>query len=226
MYMRNITVMITHATSHLGVAAANHFLRLGSRVILVDDDAHKLDTAVQSARLISDNIFPLHLNFDSLTQLETKLKSQLPNMEQGKPIFCLMNLWPSLHYPTLMDQKNIEDSFQHINHIMAQTHLLTHIVSQHMYQQGTEGVVINVNDRDDEDKDCFNDTPMVIQGLTRKWSHELKPYNIRVTGLVPPNQQEADAMSESLSNDDEMVRNIEYLLRNKYTSGRMHEIQN
>lgn len=222
--MEDKTIMITHATTRLGMATASHFLNLGSHVVLVDDNEKKLDQAIRTTSLISEKVYKLCLDFSSTDSIQSAFQVKLKQFTDEHPIDCLMNLWSDLRYPNLMHKESFDGPCNQVSQVIAKNLFLTRMIVQHMYSNKTNGVIININNTPEEDHSNLDSPPIMLQGFTMKWAQELKNYNIRVVGFVPSNFIKDDPFDKNYMNDDEVVRNIEYLLRNKYSSGITHEL--
>lgn len=229
MQIQDITIMITHASSPLGSVTTNHLLNIGARLILVDSQLDRLKDVYESALLVSSKVEMLHLDLEDEHSIASAFHHELESLTSAYPIQCLINLWPCLNYPHIMHNDEFAEQSHLISKIISSTNYLTRLTAQQMYAKRIPGIIINVNDKSCQQSNLFNSTPILIQGFTKKWANELKDYDIRVAGLLPPDesfnsQGFQNKASEQGINIDEIVRNIEYIMRNKYCSGRVHEV--
>ncbi|WP_128081755.1 hypothetical protein [Photobacterium iliopiscarium] len=96
-----------------------------------------------------------------------------------------------------------------------------------MQHQPHQSVIINLAlSHENHQPHTPTTSKTVVSGLTQNWANELADFNIRVGGIVPINHQDKPYDQQPIIGvpmQDEIARNVEYIVRNDSFSGRMIE---
>ncbi|MBD1574899.1 SDR family oxidoreductase [Vibrio sp. S11_S32] len=216
MNIYNSVVVITSAGSHLGQTLAQHFLSLHANVILVDDNEAALNRTLQQCQPTSSALLTYLLDDHSFESVQPLFSSINKHFDQG--IDVLINLYPSLPAPSLMDETNFDHYSGQMSSLASTMLCFSKLAAKQMLHNQKKGVIVNLSSQDAENSSDHNSASL-ISNFTQSWSKELQPFNIRVGGILPPPPH--GRTNNWARNRDELIRNTEYIVENDSFNGRV-----
>lgn len=216
MNIQNSVVVITSAGTHLGQNLAQHFLSLNANVILVDNNEISLTQALHHCQSYSSHVFQYLLDDESFESVQPLFSSI--NQQFDKGIDVLINLYPNLPTPSLIEEDQI-DSYSYQYSKLATTMLcFSKLAARQMLHNQKRGVIVNLSSHQQE---CLAQPSSLISDFTQNWARELMPFNIRVGGILPSRSDNHSRQHSWARSCDELIRNTEYIVANDYFSGRV-----
>ncbi|WP_047046561.1 SDR family oxidoreductase [Vibrio mexicanus] len=223
MNIKSAVILITSAGSVLGGTLASHFVNLGARVILCDQDLTSLTQTYQRCKALSNDVHFYQTNDYSLGSIQ-RLFDFVEEKYQSSPD-VVVNNWANSPMPSLIDLSNHANFTQQFSMMASTLFAFGQASAERMRQEHKKGVIVNVISHEDRDLSGFESATSMVAGFTQSWAKQLTPFNIRVGGVVP-------ALSHSSNDDyhwaeiqDELIRNTEYIVSNEYFSGRVMAAQ-
>ncbi|WP_099611455.1 SDR family oxidoreductase [Vibrio fujianensis] len=219
MEINKALVVITSASSLFGCTLATHFTRLGANVIICDTQHSKLIESWKNCQRLSGNIDYYALNDHSFVSIDLLFSYIVQQFNKAPDV--LINHWPALPFPSLIDDKTNQHFIEQMGDITSSLFTFGQACTIRMREHQTKGVIVNVISYPECDEKSGIDTARsLVAGLTQTWGKELTPFNIRVGGVVPMSDKHTSD-SHWAEVQDELIRNTEYIVANDYFSGRI-----
>ncbi|SDH78450.1 NAD(P)-dependent dehydrogenase, short-chain alcohol dehydrogenase family [Vibrio xiamenensis] len=219
MDIKYAVILITSAGSRFGATLAMHFINLGARVVLCDKDAQRLHTTYQCCRAISDRVYQYPLvdhSGDAINQLFDDIEHDL----QQAPDVLINHFTPSA-IPSLMDDHSADTAGQSMSSLASMLFRYSQATAERLRKHHRQGVIVNVISQDNAPNVAgFENAASVVSGFTQSWGKELNPFNIRVGAVIPSYDDSLEEL-RWVELQDELIRNIEYIVSNDYFSGRV-----
>ncbi len=223
MLINNSVVLITSASTNLGPTMACHFAHLGARVILCDTDAQQLSNAFYTCPDISSNV-EKKLIPDTSNETINALFSAIEK-QYGRFPDVLVNNWSALPLKPL-DKDTTCEAFISKYSQLATSLLMFGQVAANKMRERRSGVIVNIVSQEPEHRNSdLENTSSLVTGFTKSWALELKPFNVRVGGVVPIRSDQFCSASHWNEIQHELIRNTEYIISNDYFSGRVVSTQ-
>lgn len=216
MNIQNSVVVITSAGSHLGQNLAQHFLSLHAYVVLVDNDEITLNRTIQQCQQYSSKVFQYLLDDHSFESVQPLFSSINHHFDKG--IDVLINLYPSLPSPSLMDDSDLEQYSGQVSNIATTMLCFSKLAAKQMLNNEKKGVIVNLSGQEQIDP---HHSSSLISEFTQSWAKELMPFNIRVGGILPSALKHNNQPHNWAHHHDELIRNAEYIVENDYFNGRV-----
>ncbi|PSU71925.1 SDR family oxidoreductase [Photobacterium phosphoreum] len=224
MHIGQSVAIITDAGNPVGKAVALHFASLGATLALVDNNEVELKKTLQSCRKISDTSAAFFLQCYDETSIQTLFQQV---SERFGAVNILLNTWTGTEIPHLLSPTSITDFNNIMQNSAASFFIFGKIAAKFMQHQPHQSVIINLAlSHENYHPHAPTTSKTVVSGLTQNWANELADFNIRVGGIVPINLQDKSYDQHAIVNvpmQDEIARNVEYIVRNDSFSGRMLE---
>lgn len=217
MHINKSTIIITSAGSLLGGALAEHFCKLGARLILIDCSESILIDTYNRCLSFSHDVDYVHIDNYSTKSIE-EIFSWINEHYSFSPD-VLINLWPKPEIPSITDEHPIEIFTSNISSLATSLFSFAQLFAQRVRNDKKGGVVVNIiaNSAGENGSNGLDHMTSMVSGFTQGWAKELTPFNIRVGGIFP-NSSNEEPMNELL---DDVIRNTEYIVENEYFSGRV-----
>ncbi|PST97121.1 SDR family oxidoreductase [Photobacterium iliopiscarium] len=224
MHIGQSVVIITDAGNPIGKAVALHFASLGATLALVDNNEVELKKTLRSCRKINKSSAAFYIKYyDELTI--SALFQQVK--ERFGAINILLNTWTGTEIPHLLSPTSIIDFNNIMQNSAASFFIFGKMAAEFMQHQPHQSVIINLAlSHENHQPHTPTTSKTVVSGLTQNWANELADFNIRVGGIVPINHQDKPYDQQPIIGvpmQDEIARNVEYIVRNDSFSGRMIE---
>ncbi|WP_157946040.1 SDR family oxidoreductase [Vibrio gangliei] len=216
MNIQNSVVVITSAGSHLGQNLAQHFLSLNANVILVDNNEQALTQAMHHCQAYSSQVFQYLLDDDSFESVQPLFSSINQHFDKG--IDVLINLYPSLPSPSLINDETIDTYSYQFSKLAATMLCFSKLAAKQMLHNQKRGVIVNLSS---QEQGTLAQSSSLISEFTQNWAKELMPFNIRVGGILPSRSTKHSQHTGWARSYDELIRNAEYIVENDYFSGRV-----
>lgn len=220
-------ILVTSAGSPLGETLIEHFLSLGAQVVATDSDETALSEIAERYQSIYDKLLLL----PTQGYTDQSIKSLFDRIEHvlGCGIDVLINYWQSPTLPSLMSDLGAEDLSQQLSKLTSPMFAFGQSAAEHMKSKERDGVIVNmITSGQAKEMHASDNVSSLVSGFTHSWAKELTPFNIRVGGVVPAtshfikNEEQQSAIScNRAAQQDELIRSTEYIVTNKYFSGRV-----
>ncbi|WP_279146145.1 SDR family oxidoreductase [Photobacterium carnosum] len=224
MHIGQSVAIITDAGNPIGKAIALHFASLGAALALVDNNEVELKKTLRSCQKISDSSAAFYIKSYDETSIKTLF--QQVNKRFGS-INILLNTWTGTEIPNLLSPTSIVDFNDIMQKSAASFFIFGKVAAEFMQHQPHQSVIINLAlSNENHQPHTPTTSKTVVSGLTQNWANELANLNIRVGGIVPINLQNKPCDQHAIINipmQDEIARNVEYIVRNDSFNGRMLE---
>ncbi|SMY32169.1 SDR family oxidoreductase [Photobacterium andalusiense] len=224
MHIGQSVAIITDAGNPIGKAVALHFASLGATLALVDNNEPELQKTLESCCKINDAAAAFYIQcYDeaSIQQLFQQVRKRFG------AINILLNTWAGTEIPQLLSPTSITDFNDIMQKSAASFFIFGKIAAEFMQNQPHQSVIINLAlSHENHHPHTPTTSKTVVSGLTQSWATELANFNIRVGGIVPINLQDKHHDQLAIVNvpmQDEIARNVEYIVRNDSFNGRMLE---
>ncbi|MFB9133655.1 SDR family oxidoreductase [Vibrio sp. AK197] len=219
MDIKSSLILITSAGTRFGATLAMHFISLGAKVVLCDSNKSELHKTYQCCRTLSHRVYQYPLSdhaYESIHQLFDDIESDL-----GQAPDVLINHFTPDAIPPLMDAHSAATAGQSMSTLASMLFSYSQATAERLRRNQSQGVIVNVISQDNSPNIAgFENAASVVSGFTQSWGKELNPFNIRVGAVIPS----YDDCLEQLrwgELQDELIRNIEYIVSNDYFSGRV-----
>lgn len=222
MDIKNSIILVTSAGSTLGSTLAIHFVKLGAKVVLCDQNSESLMETYLNCLDISDRVvsFPIpgysEASIHSLLDFVHSHFNAAPNV--------LVNCWTSSPMPTLISEHPAKPFIEQLSEMATTLFSFGQISAARMRLEGKKGVIVNVISHEDhQDFSGVENATSMVSGFTTSWAKELTPFNIRVGAVVPAIHHLSGAVDDHhwAEVQDELIRSTEYIVSNEYFSGRV-----
>lgn len=224
MHIGQSVAIITDAGNPIGKAIALHFASLGATLALVDNNEAELKKTLQSCCKINKASAAFYMPcYD-----ETNIHSLFQQVsEQLGTVNILLNTWTGTEIPHLLSPTSIADFNNIMQNSAASFFIFGKVAAEFMQYQPHQSVIVNLAlSHENHHPHTPTTSKTIVSGLTQNWANELSHLNIRVGGIVPINLQDKSYDQYTIVNipmQDEIARNIEYIVRNDSFNGRMIE---
>ncbi|PSU24239.1 SDR family oxidoreductase [Photobacterium kishitanii] len=224
MHIGQSVAIITDAGNPIGKAVALHFASLGATLALVDNNEVELKKTLQSCRKINDASAAFYMQCYDETSIQSLFQQVT---ERFGAINILLNTWTGTEIPHLLSPTSITDFNLIMQKSAASFFIFGKVAAEFMQYQPHQSVIINLAlSHENHHPHTPTTSKTVVSGLTQNWANELASLNIRVGGIVPINLQDKHHEQHTIVNvpmQDEIARNVEYIVRNDSFNGRMLE---
>ncbi|OBU40593.1 short-chain dehydrogenase [Photobacterium phosphoreum] len=224
MHIGQSVAIITDAGNPVGKAVALHFASLGATLALVDNNEVELKKTLQSCRKISDTSAAFFLQCYDETSIQNLFQQV---SEHFGAVNILLNTWTGTEIPHLLSPTSITDFNDLMQKSAASFFIFGKVAAEFMQHQPHQSVIVNLAlSHENHHPHAPTTSKTVVSGLTQNWANELAAFNIRVGGIVPINLQDKSYDQHAIVNvsmQDEIARNVEYIVRNDSFNGRMLE---
>ncbi|SMY15072.1 SDR family oxidoreductase [Photobacterium aquimaris] len=224
MHIGQSVAIITDAGNPIGKAVALHFASLGATLALVDNNEPELQKTLESCCKINDAAAAFYIQYYDEASIQ-QLFQQV--CERFGAINILLNTWTGTEIPQLLSPTSITDFNDIMQKSAASFFIFGKIAAEFMQNQPHKSVIINLAlSHENHHPHTPTTSKTVVSGLTQSWATELADFNIRVGGIVPINLQDKHHDQHAIVNvpmQDEIARNVEYIVRNDSFNGRMLE---
>ncbi|MEC6795796.1 SDR family oxidoreductase [Photobacterium sp. S4TG1] len=224
MHIGQSVAIITDAGNPIGKAVALHFASLGATLALVDNNEVELKKTLQSCRKINESSAAFYIKHYDEASINTLFQQV---RERFGTINILLNTWTGTEIPHLLSPTSISDFNNIMQKSAASFFIFGKIAAEFMQHQPHQSVIVNLAlSHENHQPHTPTTSKTVVSGLTQNWANELAEFNIRVGGIVPINLQDKPNDQLGIINvpmQDEIARNVEYIVRNDSFNGRMLE---
>lgn len=224
MHIGQSVAIITDAGNPIGKAVALHFASLGATLALVDNNEIELKKTLQSCQKISESSAAFYIKYYDEPSISTLFQQV---RERFGAINILLNTWTGAEIPHLLSPTSISDFNNTMQKSAASFFIFGKIAAEFMQHHPHQSVIVNLAlSHENHQPHTPTTSKTVVSGLTQNWANELADFNIRVGGIVPINLQDKPNEQQGIVNvpmQDEIARNVEYIVRNDSFSGRMIE---
>jgi NAD(P)-dependent dehydrogenase (short-subunit alcohol dehydrogenase family) len=202
---------------------ACHFAHLGARVILCDTDAQQLAIAYDKCCEVSSNVEQKLIPDNSCETIDALFFSI--QQEYGCFPDVLVNNWSALRLNPLANGTTCEAFISKYSQLASSLLMFGQVAANKMRERRS-GVIVNIASQEPEYRNCdLENTSSLVTGFTKSWALELKPFNVRVGGVVPIRSDQFCSASHWNEIQQELIRNTEYIISNDYFSGRVVSTQ-
>ncbi|MEC6814098.1 SDR family oxidoreductase [Photobacterium toruni] len=224
MHIGQSVAIITEAGNPISKAVALHFASLGATLALVDNNEVELKKTLQSCQKVNDSSAAFYIKSYDETSIQALF--QQVNERFGS-INILLNTWTGTEIPNLLSPTSIVDFNDVMQNIATSFFIFGKVAAEFMQYHPNKSVIVNLAlSHENHHPYTSTTSKTVVSGLTQNWANELANLNIRVGGIVPINLQDKPYDQHTIINvpmQDEIARNVEYIVRNDSFSGRMIE---
>lgn len=179
--LENKVIMITGASSGIGLAVAQVCIRLGAVVLMTGRDDSRLSFVAQE---LGENAIPM--SYDATNEEEVKAAFAHIKAHIGFIDGLVNNAGQMLEAPMAMTRLSALQEQLSVNTIAAYQH--AQLASRFMIKRGG-GCIINlcsvVGEQGAKGQTAYATAKAAVSGMTRSASKEFAPHNIRVNGVAP-----------------------------------------
>lgn len=238
-------ILVTGGASGIGLACARHFLSMGAKVAVVDNDQDAIDElSAGTPQGFSGSLRYCDVgNAADVEAMTTAVFAEFDGLD------AVINNAGILRDQTLVSRlgkqvkkHSLDDWMATLSSNLTGTFLVAREVAVRWLEERQPGVIINTSSvvrTGNPGQSAYSATKAAIDALTVTWSQELAPYKIRVaaiahgfaeTGMtksVPPYFLERIRSKSPVgrfATVAELVQGVEFILENDYFAGRTLEL--